>query len=97
MSEFKKYLHEEKIIEAITSDDDDAAAASNRKAILTLITSYFQRFINTSDPGDTKSMLYLIAALNVLNTGEDDAYAVSTAKRLAQLAFVKSGRMKKGK
>ncbi len=97
MTNFKRYVLEQEIIEAIEADDDDTTAGASRKAILTLVTSYFQRFLNTSEPGDTKSMLYLIAALNVLNSDGEDAYVVSTAKRLAQMAFVRSNRGKKGK
>lgn len=98
MNNFKKYLLEEQIIEAITADDDTPAdTGGTRKAIIGLITTYLQRFVNSVDAGDTKSMLYLVAALNVLNSGEEDAYAVSTAKRLAQMAFVRSSRIKKGK
>lgn len=98
MSRFKQYLLEEQIIEAVTADDDETSnATSTRKGIIALITTYLQRFVNSSDQNDNKSMLYLIAALNVLNSGEEDTYAVSTAKRLAQMAFVRSGRVKKGK
>ena len=47
MSRFKQYLLEEQIIEAVTADDDETSnAASTRKGIISLITTYLQRFVN---------------------------------------------------
>lgn len=91
---FTKFLHEQKIIEAAQADDADDAGT--RKSMLALITSYFQRFVNSGDVKDNRSLLLLVAALNILNSNTDDSYAISTAKRLAQMAFIRSGKMKKG-
>lgn len=90
---FTKFLHEQKIIEAAQADDADEGT---RKSMLALITSYFQRFVNSADVKDNRSLLLLVAALNVLNSNTDDSYAISTAKRLAQMAFIRSGKPKKG-
>lgn len=91
---FTKFLHEQKIIEAAQADDDDNV--NTRKAMTSLITSYLQRFANIVDAKSDRSLLLLIAALNVLNSNTEDTYAVSTAKRLAQMAFIRSTRPSKG-
>ena len=91
---FSKFLHEQKIIEAAQSDDDDDV--NSRKAMTSLITSYFQRFVNVADAKSDRALMLLVAALQILNSNTDDTYAVSTAKRLAQMALVKSSRPAKG-
>lgn len=92
MKTFNRFIHEAAILEATDTDVDTAADA--KKQVVMQITTYLQRFGN-QESGDVKGMLLLIAALNVLNSGGDDAYAISTAKRLAQLAFVRTGKTKK--
>ena len=60
-----------------------------KKAMLNYITSSFQRFLNL-DTNDNKGLLLLVAALNVLNTGDSSAQTISTARRLTQMAFKRS-------
>lgn len=96
MNRFSQYMLQQDIVEAIQREDDDVSAASTKNTMLSLITSYLQRFANVVDTKDDRPLLLLIAALNVLNTSDDNLQAVSTAKRLAQMAFMKSGRTKKG-
>lgn len=58
------------------------AKSSNTKAGLqSLIANAFFRFANEKDQ-DTKGMLLLIAALSILNSG-DDVQTLNAARRLA--------------
>jgi GH24 family phage-related lysozyme (muramidase) len=70
---------------------DDDTSLDTRRGIINFITSNFYRFINQPDAGDNKSLLMLIAALSVLNTSNEDQ-ATQAARRLAQMALVRSGK-----
>jgi hypothetical protein len=83
MKKFNDFIIEEK---------DDDTQADTQKAVVNFITSNFYRFINSPDESDNKSLLMLVAALSVLNTNQSNA--VQVARRLAQMALVRSGRKK---
>lgn len=83
MKKFNNFIAEEK---------DDDVTADTKKAVVNFITSNFYRFINSSDESDNKSLLMLVAALSVLNT--DQPNSVQVARRLAQMALVRSGKKK---
>jgi hypothetical protein len=78
--------------EYIVEAPEDDTQADTRKAVVNFITSNFYRFINSPDESDNKSLLMLVAALSVLNTGQPNAEQV--ARRLAQMALVRSGKKK---
>ncbi len=82
----KKFVdfHEEK---------DDDTQADTKKGVLNFIVSNFYRFINSPDENDNKSLLMLVAALTMLNNS-DQPNSVQTARRLAQMALVRSGKKK---
>lgn len=80
----------------LIEDKDDSVQGDTKQATLNFIASNFYRFTNSPDETDSKSLLMLIAALGVLNMGDDNPNAIQIAKRLAQLALVRSGK-KKGK
>lgn len=85
-----------KTIQDLIEEKDDSQSTDTRQNTLNFIASNFYRFTNAPDESDSKSLLMLIAALSVLNMGDDNPNAVQVAKRLAQLALVRSGK-KKGK
>lgn len=85
-----------KNVPGLIEEKDDATQADTKQNTLNFIASNFYRFVNSPDESDSKSLLMLIAAISVLNMGEDNPNAVQIAKRLAQLALVRSGK-KKGK
>lgn len=81
MKKFNDFIIEEK---------DDDVTADTKKGVVNFITSNFYRFINSPDEGDNKALLMLVAALSVLNT--DQPNSVQVARRLAQMALVRSGK-----
>lgn len=87
MISFEDYLLE---------DDDTDTTSDTKRATINMIASNFFRFINSPDESDNKAMLMLIAALSILNLGDDNINAEQIARRLVQSALVRSGR-KKGK
>lgn len=87
MISFEDYLLE---------DDDADTTNDTKRATINMIASNFFRFINSPDESDNKAMLMLIAALSILNLGDDNINAEQIARRLVQSALVRSGR-KKGK
>jgi hypothetical protein len=95
MKKFASYLLEAKVKEAIDDATVKADATSDeaKRAVITFITSNFYRFINNPDTSDTKGLLMLIAALSTLNA-DDTPQTLATAKRLAQMAYVRSSKRK---
>lgn len=81
MKKFNDFIVEEK---------DDDVTADTKKGVVNFITSNFYRFINSTEEGDNKALLMLVAALSVLNT--DQPNSVQVARRLAQMALVRSGK-----
>lgn len=80
----------------IFEEDDDQQTKDPRKGLIQFITSNFYRFVQHPDLKDDRGMLLLIAAISLLNMG-DDSQTINTAKRLAQLAVAQSGKAKKDK
>lgn len=77
------------------TEAQDDTLMDTRKGVLNFITSNLYRFSNP-DEKNNKALLMLVAALNVLNTASpDDTTAISTARRLAQMALVRSQKSKK--
>ena len=76
------HLHEAK-------DEQDL---SSKKAIVSFIAANLMRFVNKPD-GDEKGLIMLVAALSVLNMGEDSA-TINIARRLATAALVAKSKSK---
>ena len=95
MKKFTTHLLEAKVKEAIDDANDKADATSDeaKRAVIAYITSNFYKFINNPDAGDNKGLLMLIAALTTLNA-DDTPQTLATAKRLAQMAYIRSGKKK---
>lgn len=72
---------------------DDQLAT--RKGVMNFVASNLMRFVNSPE-GDDRAMLMLIAALSVLSN-ESDPQSVQTARRLAQTALQRQGKVKKVK
>ncbi len=70
-------------------DDQDL---SSKKAIVSFIAANLMRFVNKPE-GDDKGLIMLVAALSVLNMGED-ATTINIARRLATAALVAKSRSK---
>lgn len=75
----------------LIEEDDDIQGKDPRKALIQYITSNFYRFVQHPDIKDQRGMLLLIAAISLLNSG-DETYTINAAKRLAQLALSQSGK-----
>jgi hypothetical protein len=72
---------------------DDTEDLSNKKALVAFIASNLAKFVQ--NPNDnSSSMLLLVAALSLLNLG-DDQQTINTARRLAQLSLSKTSKPKK--
>lgn len=92
MKKFSTHILEAKVKEAI-DDANDGTSDEAKRAVISMITSNFYKFINNPDAGDNKGLLMLIAALTTLNA-DDTPQTLATAKRLAQMAFIRSGKKK---
>ena len=80
--------YEEFVREAKNEEPD----LTSKKAVLSFIAANLMRFINRAD-GDDKGLILLVAALGVLNAGEDTT-ALNTARRLATAALAMRNRPK---
>lgn len=76
--------------------EEDEDTTDSRKSLVQFITSNFFRFVQNPDQKDDRGMLLLIAAISLLNMG-DDLQTINTAKRLAQLALTTKMKKKKEK
>jgi hypothetical protein len=77
-------------------EEDDETSIDSRRALVQFISSNFFRFVQNPDQKDDRGMLLLIAAISLLNMG-DDLQTINTAKRLAQLALTTKMKKKKEK
>lgn len=77
-------------------EDEDETSVDSRRALVQFISSNFFRFVQNPDQKDDRGMLLLIAAISLLNMG-DDLQTINTAKRLAQLALTTKMKKKKEK
>lgn len=78
----------------INEAPEDTNPIDTKKSVVSFIASNFYRFINSTDENDTKSLMMLVAALSVLNSGVDQQSAIQVARRLAQAALQRSGKKK---
>lgn len=83
MKKFNEFLNEEK---------DDDTISDTKKGVVNFIVSNFYRFVNSPEESDNKSLIMLVAALTILNA--DQPNATQIARRLAQVALVRSSRKK---
>lgn len=80
----------------ITEAEDDVP--DTRSNLINFIVQNFYRFINNPNMKDDRSLLLLIAALSTISASEGDSpQALQAARRLAQNALSRAGRMKKEK
>ena len=69
----------------IEAPDDDEQPATTKRALVNLIATNLFRLTNIANAEDSRGLLLLIAALSVLNAG-DDPQSINTARRLAGAA-----------
>ena len=81
-------------LEYVESEDKPASKTNAKANIINTIVSNFQRFSNSADEKDNGALLMLTAALAVLNVS-DSSQAIQAAKRLAQMAAQRAGKVKK--
>lgn len=80
----------------ITEAEDEVP--DSRTNLINFIIQNFYRFINNPNMKDDRSLLLLIAALSTISASEGDSpQALQAARRLAQSALARAGRMKKEK
>ena len=80
----------------ITEAEDEVP--DSRTNLINFIVQNFYRFINNPNMKDDRSLLLLIAALSTISASEGDSpQALQAARRLAQNALSRVGRMKKEK
>lgn len=78
------------------NEEDDDKSLDSKKGLIQIITSNFYRLAQQQDSKQDRGMLLLVAALGMLNVG-DDVQIINAAKRLAQLAVAQSNKSKKEK
>jgi hypothetical protein len=76
MKKFSDFIVEEEIGDEPASDD------ATKKSLINVIANNLNRY-KTSDKGDVKNMLMMIAALSLLNSKDNSGLALNTARRLA--------------
>ena len=80
----------------ITEAEDEVP--DSRTNLINFIVQNFYRFINNPNMKDDRSLLLLIAALSTISASEGESpQALQAARRLAQAALARAGRMKKEK
>lgn len=75
MKKFSDFAAEE-------NDDEGQSDDATRKSLVNIIANNLNRY-KTSDKGDVKNMLMMIAALSLLNSKDNSGLALNTARRLA--------------
>lgn len=85
-----------KKLEDFLKEEDDAP--DGRDQLISFIVQNFYRFINNPNMKDDRSLLMLIAALATISATEGNSpAALQAARRLAQNALARGGKMKKEK
>ena len=82
MKKFSDFAAEE-------NDDEGQSDEATRKALVNIIANNLNR-LKTSDKGDVKNMLMMIAALSLLNSKDNSGLALNTARKLASTTSVPS-------
>lgn len=87
-----------KLEDFLKEDDNEMPSSDNRGQLINFIVQNFYRFINNPNMKDDRALLMLIAALSTVSAaGEDSPQALQAAKRLAQNALARGGKIKKEK
>lgn len=86
-----------KTLEDFLKEQDDAEEGPNTKTqLINFIVQNFFRFINNPSLKDDRALLMLIAALATISASDGNSpQALQAARRLAQNALARSGKMKK--
>ena len=85
-----------KKLEDFLNEEDEAP--DSRDQLINFIVQNFYRFINNPSMKDDRSLLMLIAALATISATEGNSpAALQAARRLAQNAMARGGKMKKEK
>lgn len=85
-----------KRLEDFLNEEDEAP--DGREQLINFIVQNFYRFINNPSTKDDRSLLMLIAALSTISaTDGNSPAALQAARRLAQSALTRGGKMKKEK
>lgn len=82
MKKFSDFTAEE-------NDEEPQSDEATRKALVNIIANNLNR-LKTSDKGDVKNMLMMIAALSLLNSKDNSGLALNTARKLASTTSVSS-------
>jgi len=83
MKKFSDFIVEEEMGDEPASDD------ATKKSLINIIANNLNRY-KTSDKGDIKNMLMMIAALSLLNSKDNSGLALNTARRLASTVSTSS-------
>jgi len=83
MKKFSDFIVEEEMGDESASDD------ATKKSLINIIANNLNRY-KTSDKGDIKNMLMMIAALSLLNSKDNSGLALNTARRLASTVSTSS-------
>lgn len=86
-----------KTLEDFLNEEDDQPS-DQRDQLINFIVQNFYRFINNPSMKDDRALLMLIAALATISASDGQSpQAMQAARRLAQNALARGGRMKRDK
>ena len=86
-----------KTLEDFLNEEDDQSP-DQRDQLINFIVQNFYRFINNPSMKDDRSLLMLIAALATISASDGQSpQALQAARRLAQNALARGGKMKREK
>jgi len=79
-------------------NEEDEQPSDQRAQLINFIVQNFYRFINNPSMKDDRALLMLIAALATISASDGQSpQAMQAARRLAQNAMARGGRMKREK
>jgi hypothetical protein len=79
-------------------NEEDEQPSDQRDQLINFIVQNFYRFINNPSMKDDRALLMLIAALATISASDGQSpQAMQAARRLAQNALARGGRMKREK
>lgn len=79
-------------------NEEDERPSDQRDQLINFIVQNFYRFINNPSMKDDRALLMLIAALATISASDGQSpQAMQAARRLAQNAMARGGRMKREK
>lgn len=88
MKTLKKFLDKEVAVVREDRDFDSDDKNPTKDSLISMIANSLNRY-KTSDKGDVRGILMLIAALQMLSAGGDSNLSISTARRLVSSSFQK--------